>query len=497
MMKKIGLYLLCCSVLVVTGCNKFLDKEPDNRAQLNNPQKVSQLVSSAYPKANYQQFAEVMSDNVEDVFTGGNPRVLNDAYRYIDGKENQQDSPEYYWYNCYEAIAAANQALKHIEEVGNTSEYSAQRGEALVARAYAHFMLVTFFAKFYDPATAATDPGIPYVLEPENVVVKQYSRNTVQYVYDQIEKDLLEGFPLINDGAFQVPKYHFNRAAAAAFASRFYLYKRDYNKVLQYAGEAVSGGNYAPRMRGWNDLTSPYNTVTDVNELFRVYTRTSEAANLLLVETGSLWFRNHYGARFAIGPVKRNEVFPRVDPLTGGVFAFKAYFAGQKQLIAKIDEYFLRESVNANFGLPFVMVPLFTVEEVLFNHAEALYYTGNIPGAIALLNTYAARRITNYNPTTHNVTEAKISSTFPVVASDSTTRRLPSVIQAILAYKRAEFVHEGQRWFDVLRYNIQVVHNVRIAPEVFEYITLLQNDPRRTLQLPEVTIQAGLAPNPR
>ena len=120
--------------------------------------------------------------------------------------------------------------METISKAANPNDYSAQKGEALVARAYAHFMLVNFFSKFYDPATASTDPGIPYVTEPEKVFIKQYDRKTVQYVYDMIEKDLLEGLPLYRIRNYNVPRYHFNRAAANAFATRFYLYKKDIPK---------------------------------------------------------------------------------------------------------------------------------------------------------------------------------------------------------------------------------------------------------------------------
>jgi len=251
---KNRIFYLSCGLLLLaaTSCKKYLEKEPDNRAKLNSPEKVSQLLATAYPQTNYQAFTETMSDNVEDVANGSNADVINDAYKYIDSKDNNQDSPEQYWYACYSAIAAANQALKTISETENPNAYEAQRGEALVARAYSHFMLVSLYSKFYDPATTGTDPGIPYVDYPEDVVIKQYDRKTVQYVYDRIEQDLLAGMPLLKDNAYAVVKYHFNRAAAAAFATRFYLYKRDYNKVIQYAGLTLPVGHYYSNRRGRN-----------------------------------------------------------------------------------------------------------------------------------------------------------------------------------------------------------------------------------------------------
>src|SRR5688572_17059210 len=219
MMKQILLYTTLCLVMITgLGCEKFLEKEPDNRASLETPEKVAQLLGTAYPQGNYQAFAETMSDNVADLGIGGSENVIRDPFYFLDSKENQQDSPEFYWYSCYTAIAAANQALQAISKATNSNEYSAQKGEALVARAYSHFMLVNFFSKFFDPATDNSSPGIPYVTEPEDVFIKQYDRKTVQYVYDMIEKDLLEGIPLIRDNVYTVPKYHFNRAAAYAFA---------------------------------------------------------------------------------------------------------------------------------------------------------------------------------------------------------------------------------------------------------------------------------------
>ena len=56
-------------------------------------------------------------------------------------------------------------------------------------------------------------------------------RKSVAEVYDLIERDILEGIDLIDDSKYHVPAYHFNRNAANAFAARFYLFKRDYEKA--------------------------------------------------------------------------------------------------------------------------------------------------------------------------------------------------------------------------------------------------------------------------
>ena len=65
-MKKI---FICFSVVLFTantGCKKYLEHLSDNRTELNSPEKVSQLLGTAYPQANYMAFCESLSDNVAD-----------------------------------------------------------------------------------------------------------------------------------------------------------------------------------------------------------------------------------------------------------------------------------------------------------------------------------------------------------------------------------------------------------------------------------------------
>ena len=68
--------------------------------------------------------------------------------------------------------------------------------------------------------------------------------------YKRINKDIEEGLPLIDDAAYEVPKYHFNKKAAYAFACRFNLYYRNYDKVIEYA-EKVLTSNPSAMLRDW------------------------------------------------------------------------------------------------------------------------------------------------------------------------------------------------------------------------------------------------------
>jgi len=350
-------------------------------------------------------------------------------------------------------------------------------------------MLVSFFSKFYDPETASTDPGIPYVTVPEDVVIKQYERRTVAYVYEMIEKDLVEGLPLIKDVSYTVPKYHFNIAAANAFAARFYLVKRDYAKTLSYANNVFPSGDIAANLRPWN---TDYLSLTPEG-LFNRYSRASEPANLLLVETSSVYGRYVARYRYGLTNSKWNEI-SQVSGLTGtnASWAYPVYTQGEGNLlIPKFTEYFVKQSVNAEIGDPYVMVPLFTAEEVLFNRAEANLYLGNGTAALADINLFMSKRLRNYDAGTQAVTLQKIRSYYGL--SNSTQNNSLGLLISIADLRRIEFTQEGMRWFDMLRYGIGVTHATRNGP----VITVNVDDPKRLLQLPQSVVQSGIQLNPR
>ncbi|MEO6722558.1 MAG: RagB/SusD family nutrient uptake outer membrane protein [Ferruginibacter sp.] len=489
-MKKYNLYaFLIAAITLTAGCKKYLDHDPDNRTQITTPDQISQLLTSAYPKGNYILFCESMSDNAEDKNGSGTgydfiDRVNRQAFRYeaIEAAPDDLDSPDFYWNSVYKAVAACNLALEIIDKSPNKDQLTAQRGEALLARAYSHFMLVTLFAKAYDPTTAATDPGIPYVTTPEKVVFAKYERKTVAYVYDMIEKDLKEGYPLINEKIYgTAPKFHFNKQAAAAFATRFYMFKRDYASVVNYAAQALSGVT-ADNLRPWNTVLFSL----QYYEAQAEYTKATLRGNLLLQEANSVWGRAYPSLRYGLGNNVFTRLFNSVNP-TGWIYAYTVYGTPAVYNIPKFYEHFVKESISASSGDPYNTIPLFTAEEVVLNRAEAYMRLNNRTAAIDDLNAFVSKNIDSYAPT-DNVTPKKMVDFFQMPNDTS-----GAIINTALEFKRAFFIHEGMRWFDILRLKIPVTH-VTTSGEI---ISLTPDDKRRALQLPVLTKQAGLEPNIR
>ena len=75
-------YLLLLFLVAATSCNDYLNEMPDNRAEIDSEEKVSNLLVSAYPENAFIMATELASDNVDD-YSSTNPyydRFLEQLY---------------------------------------------------------------------------------------------------------------------------------------------------------------------------------------------------------------------------------------------------------------------------------------------------------------------------------------------------------------------------------------------------------------------------------
>ncbi|MCL3780317.1 RagB/SusD family nutrient uptake outer membrane protein [Prolixibacteraceae bacterium JC049] len=485
--KSIIYTLTACFLL--SSCNDYLDKLPDNRTSLNSAESIGLLLVNAYPKGGYTSLCEVMSDNAGEKGPSAYIETLinKDQYTYKEVFSSKyQGSPDYYWTSCYNAIAHANQALDAIEENGDGEELNSYKAEALLARAYSHFMLVNLFAKPYNKATAASDLGIPYVKEVENVLLKEYKRNTVKEVYDFIEADLTAGFNLIDDTRYSVPKYHFNSAAAAAFAARFYLWRNasdeDLQKSVSFASKVFTG-DVASSLRDWNG----YYSVKSYYDKKAQYTKAVEKPNLLLVETTDPWGYYYAAIRYSLSVDKYREIFLSSN-VKGLELAYGVHGNDKSANVPKYQLYKIKDNPSSTSFYAAYMNVLLSTDEALFNRIEANAQLNNISEAITDINFLLQKIVEKYNPAIHTVTASDITKFY-----SNTTSEKEAIVKFVLDIKRKHFIHEGMRWFDVRRHGITVTHQVTGE----EPVVLKADDPRRLLQIPEDAIANGLTPNKR
>jgi len=348
----------------------FLDETPDNRTELNSKEKISELLVTAYPARGFAAFAETYSDNAFDTGRSSVETISNvKNYHWEFDEDTGPETPSDYWDACYSAIAASNQALDAIEKLGNSNgELNGVKAEALLTRAYAHFQLVSIWSKPYNPATAATDLGVPYVVSVETKLVQKYHRATVAEVYKNIQADLEEGLKYITND-YKVSGYHFNVEAAKAFASAFYLSIGEWNRVLEetaYLGSKPAVGNVIRDMAALGKL--------DLADQFVDYGKSSHKTNLLMVTVNSYYFRDIADdARYALTYEGYDKVYLNANPFNKSWYVRAGSVNNQVlMLMPKFWEYFKIENPTAGTGVGYLNYVLFSNDEAYLNRMEAL-----------------------------------------------------------------------------------------------------------------------------
>lgn len=515
---------------VMTGCH-FLDHNPDMRASIDTKDKVRLLLVSAYTNANAGVICEFSSDNVidnnsPDAYGHCNALLpLDKMYDEIFSwrpvvSSTQQDSPKYIWDGCYSAIAACNQALLAIEELEKKGiNMDAEKGEALMSRAYHHFLLATVFCHTYkDEAQSRRDSGIHYMTVPETTVKPVYYRGTVYDTYKHIQEDLEAALPLVNDEYYTVPRYHFNIRAAHAFAARFYLYTRQWDKVLPHANYVLSTNDEAT-LSVLFDATYAKVECTDITSELNAWIDANSPANLLIYTTmsqASYTAFSDYG-RYQFNRDARNFTTSGSGPCWKSRFpGFSVWSANSEYGSLMAWFFYLFEYTDKVNGYGFIhgVTRAFTTNETLLCRAEAKAQLGDLDGAVNDLRMWAQSynvqgqmdTLANGNV---NLTLAKIKNFYnadgvnpnwaPVLHTNDIcpgwvlSNDQLAVIRCALHFRRLEGIHTGLRWHDLKRYGIEIEHYQGTDP----VRKLVWNDDRRAIQLPQEVINAGMAPNVR
>lgn len=523
-MRKYTKYLMGLAVLGFMSCNSFLDTMPDNRAEVDTPEKVKKLLVSAYPDSPYILMCEVSSDNVDRTGANNpNGSVLTDQiYAWEEIRESGNESPITVWAANHTAIAAANQALLSIEEMGNTKNLQGSKAEALLCRAYAHFMLVNIFGQHYSEAHSATDLGVAYMTAPETTLDPKYKRESVKSNYEKIEADILAALPHVRENVFDVPKYHFNENAAYAFAARFYLYKGDMDKVIEYASK-VLGPSPATMLRDNKYLaTLPQDGTATAKE----FISPSLKANLLLL-TGTSSLGYTYGPYSVESRYTHNKVISDTETYDikkapwGNINNSSVYhirsreYSGtnlNKVIMPRLPFYFEYIDPVAGIGYRKTVYAAFTSDETLLARAEAYVRTNQFDLAVADINSWLGAYVKNFVAVTQADIEAWANGYAYYTPQNPTPKKelnpdfdlvkgsaQENLLQYVLYLRRFETLHTGLRWFDIKRYGITVTRRLIDGGAVQAVLpnVLMKRDNRSALQLPADVISAGLTPNPR
>ena len=515
-----------CGLATFTSCNDYLDKLPDDRATVDTKEKVAKLITSAYPETSTILISEISSDNVTDNGRkyGTLPQV-DEMYRFKTVTSESNDTPREMWNAFYRSVATANEALQAINDMGNPADLNAQRGEALLCRAFSMFQMSTVFCMAYDPQKADEYLGLPYPLEPEQSADTHYERGTLTELYKHIDDDIEEALPLINDDVYQVLKYHFNQKAAYAFAARFNLYYQKWDKVIEYATKAL-GTSPLENLR----VREPYSTAAGVDDYFNMYVQSSQPCNFMMLPAYSIAARVltmgaylRYAHNMDVLSYDTYWAYSPWNPATKTSqytllwCAHSLYGNNNFVLEPKLEEVFEYTDKVNGIGYVHIVDPIFTGDETILCRAEAYAHKKDYANAIADMNIWATANLEpSYNSTVRKpFTEASVNAfmdniKYAAVHPQSEFEKgikktlhpqgftveagsQENIIQLVLYMRRVTTMFQGLRFMDLKRYGIEYEHYL----ENEDALTFTAGDLRGAIQLPADVIVAGLKANPR
>ena len=523
--------LMLASVAILASCSDQLDTLPDNRTTLDTPKKIAGLLVTAYPDRTPTLFNEWMSDNT-DYMGAQNSQGNRGGDQYFFWQEQTEggnDSPEQVWMLYYEGVYKANEALAAIEDQGGPKNdiLRNSKGEALLIRAYDHFILANEFCRPYNGKTSTKDAGLYYAtgIADFSAAAEQSNRGTVADVYAKIAADIEAGIPLLND-TYEVPKYHFNKQAAYAFATRFYLYYEKWEKAKEYADKLL-GSNPAASLRDYRALQAmPLSKSDQAVKIAEAYCSASADCNLLVQTSVS-------NAGMALGPWLISKRYTLTNYLsetelfnsnniwgTSSNLIWKPFTVNSGEnnfaLLMKLPREFEVRNTTTGSGYLRTLNVDFTMDEALLNRAEAEIMLGQNDAACADMTIWM-KNFFNTNVTLTPTSVQTYFKTVPYAYADA-AKMVPSfkkhisprftidaegsvqesLLQCLLNFRRIETVHQGMRWMDIRRYNIEIPRRLIGAngrpSKNLDWLE--KDDPRQVVQIPQSIREAGVAGNP-
>ena len=523
--------LMLASVAILASCSDQLDTLPDNRTTLDTPKKIAGLLVTAYPDRTPTLFNEWMSDNT-DYMGAQNSQGNRGGDQYFFWQEQTEggnDSPEQVWMLYYEGVYKANEALAAIDDQGGPKSdiLRNSKGEALLLRAYNHFILANEFCRPYNGKTSTKDAGLYYAtgIADFSAAAEQSNRGTVADVYAKIAADIEAGIPLLND-TYEVPKYHFNKQAAYAFATRFYLYYEKWEKAKEYADKLL-GSNPAASLRDYRALQAmPLSKSEQAVKIAEAYCSASADCNLLVQTSVS-------NAGMALAPWLISKRYTLTNYLaetelfqsnniwgTSSNLIWKPFTVNSGEsnfaLLMKLPREFEIRNTTTGSGYLRTLNVNFTMDEALLNRAEAEIMLGQNDAACADMTIWM-KNFFNTNVTLTPTSVQTYFKTVPYAYADA-AKMVPSfkkhisprftidaegsvqesLLQCLLNFRRIETVHQGMRWMDIRRYNIEIPRRLIGANgKPSQNLDWLEkDDPRQVVQIPQSIREAGVAGNP-
>ncbi|HYH15498.1 MAG TPA: RagB/SusD family nutrient uptake outer membrane protein [Flavisolibacter sp.] len=356
-------------------------------------------------------FGDLFADNVYISAENSN-RYL--PFFQVNFTVNSLDVRDF-WTASYNVILNANNIINSsVEESEQINQF---KGEAHALRALIYFELVKHFAKPY--TVNPNSLGVPIVLTYDPFAKPQ--RSTVSEVYTQIEADLTAAISLMTQ---ERSSGYFSPSAATALLARMHQFKGEWDKALTAAENVITNSDF--RLVRLNEVLGYWSANTartdKLETLFEVVFDQYGNADIDALS----YFYDQIGYGDALAAESLYQLYAPQD-VRKGLILPESPIRGDVRVVNKYPN---TTEVDKD------EVKIIRMSEVYLIAAEAAYQLGDETLARNYLNAVATERVIGFSGYTSSG---------------------PALLEDILEERRKELAFEGHRYWDLVRYNRDVV----------------------------------------
>lgn len=243
-MKKTNITYFLLALLLLTGCDDFLDITPTGKVIATTGEEYRELLTYEYRSFPEDRgYTTLRSDEM----------TLSPAYTSSEDYDSYFDvwawndfnpttsvaSPG--WRRYYHAIYISNYIIEHQNEITEASQATIKQlvGESYMMRAYCHFLLANLYSQPYTHVNPDTTRGVPVMLVAD--VNAQPRCSSLATVYNQVIADIDSARQFLQIDTWQIGEnYRFNKLSADALLARVDLYKGDWQGAYDAANRVLA-----------------------------------------------------------------------------------------------------------------------------------------------------------------------------------------------------------------------------------------------------------------
>lgn len=404
------------SVLLLAGCTDYLDIKPYGKEipetaedfsallheEMNNIDEGEEyIIGNASSVTDYECYCDNLEANLT-IYPAGNLIPLYAG--------SQMDSKQTVYSRLYETIRNCNIVIGYMEDK-TSPEARNNLGVAHALRGICYYQLLRMFCQPVVNGNVSSLDGVPLVTEFD--MEAKPARSSMSTIISQIEKD----FSKAREYDVKEEIWRINNDVIDGYSARLYFWIGNWEKALEYASSVLEKHPLLEGEAYRQMMTSPISLKG--NFLIKSYCVSS---------TGTTTGYNANKSNVTYRPLSRRFL----DLFTEGSDDIRySLFIGAKRKSNKELFAGMRSA------------------EMALIRMECLYHMGDESGALEALNSFRAKRISNYeNYTMQTLPDVDLAEMIKV---DATGKDLTPLSQAILNERRKELYLEGDRWFELKR----------------------------------------------